>query len=159
MSELLVYGLSWLLIVSGSLFYLIGAIGLVRMPDVFTRMHAVSVSDTLGAALLIFGMMLQAGWSLNTGKLAVILALFLFTAPIATHALARAAMYAGLKPGLVEDRTQRRAKRASAKAAPKAKPAAKAKTAPKTKAGTAKRRTAGTKSKAASRRGRSPSKP
>ena len=63
----------WILLGLGSFFYLVGAIGLVRMPDLFTRMHAASVSETLGAGLLLLAMMLAAGWSLNAAKLAVIL--------------------------------------------------------------------------------------
>lgn len=95
----------WILLGAGSFFYLVGGIGLVRMPDLFTRMHAASVSDTLGAGLLLVGMMLAAGWSLVTVKLVVILGVLFFTSPIATHALAQAALAAGLKPQLAEDRT------------------------------------------------------
>ena len=102
----------WILLGAGSFFYLVGAIGLVRMPDLFTRMHATSVSETLGAGLLILAMMLAAGWSLNSAKLAVILAILFFTGPVATHALAQAAIAAGLKPQLAEDRTaQKQAKK------------------------------------------------
>ncbi len=53
---------SWLLLLSGSFFFIVGAVGMVRMPDVYTRMHASSVTETLGCGLLIAGMMLQAGW-------------------------------------------------------------------------------------------------
>lgn len=94
-----------LLLAVGSAFYLIGAFGLVRMPEVFTRLHAASVMETLGAGSLLFGMMIAAGWSLNTAKLAIILGILLYTGPIATHALARAALTAGLRPNLAEDRT------------------------------------------------------
>jgi multicomponent Na+:H+ antiporter subunit G len=98
---------SWVLIVLGSIFTVIGALGLVRMPDVFTRMHAASVTDTLGAGLLIFGMMLQAGLGLVTLKLVFILALFFFTAPVVTHALAQAALHEKVTPMLAEDRRGR----------------------------------------------------
>jgi multicomponent Na+:H+ antiporter subunit G len=98
MSELIVDIISWPLIVAGSFFYLVGSIGLLRMPDVFTRMHATSVSDTFGAGLLIVGMMVQGGLTLVTAKLAVILMILFFTGPVATHAIARAARYAGIEP-------------------------------------------------------------
>jgi len=101
----IVHGLSWAAIVSGSFFVLVGSVGLIRMPDVFTRMHAASIIDTLGAGLLIAGMMMQAGPSLITLKLLFILLLFLVTSPVATHALAQAALHAGEKPELKEDRT------------------------------------------------------
>jgi len=93
----------WLFIVGGGVFLVIGALGLNRMPDVFTRMHATSVSDTFGAALMLFGMMVQAGISLVGAKLLFILLFLLFTAPVATHALARAALIAGVKPVLAPD--------------------------------------------------------
>ena len=57
---------SWALILSGSFFTVVGAFGLVRMPEIFTRMHAASVTDTMGVGLLILGMGLQAGFTLVT---------------------------------------------------------------------------------------------
>jgi multicomponent Na+:H+ antiporter subunit G len=99
--------LSWALILAGSFFTIVGAIGLVRMPDVYTRMHAASVTDTLGAGLLLAGLMVQAGLGLVTLKLLLILILFFFMGPVATHALAQAALHAGVRPQLSEDRTKR----------------------------------------------------
>jgi multicomponent Na+:H+ antiporter subunit G len=99
--------LSWVLIVLGSFFTVVGGIGLVRMPDVYTRMHAASVTDTLGAGMLIFGMMLQAGLTLVTLKLLFILGLFFFFAPVVTHALAQAALHENVEPRLAEDRRRR----------------------------------------------------
>ena len=98
---------SWALILAGSFFTVVGAIGLVRMPDVYTRMHAASVTDTLGAGLLLAGLMVQAGLGLVTLKLLFILILFFFMGPVATHALAQAALHAGVRPQLAEDRTER----------------------------------------------------
>lgn len=103
----LVDAASWVLIVAGSFFTVVGAIGLLRMPDVYTRMHAASITDTLGAGLLFAGLMLQAGWGLVSLKLLFILILFFFVGPVATHALAQAALHAGIKPRLAEDRTHR----------------------------------------------------
>jgi multicomponent Na+:H+ antiporter subunit G len=98
---------SWALILAGSFFTVAGGIGLVRMPDVYTRMHAASVIDTLGAGLLLVGLMLQAGLGIVTLKLAFILVLLFFMAPVATHALAQAALHTRVKPDLSEDRTRR----------------------------------------------------
>ena len=95
---------SWLLIVAGSFFTVVGALGLVRMPEVFSRMHAASVMDTLGVGFLILGMMLQAGLGLVTLKLLFILGLFFFTVPVVMHALARACLHEGIEPLLAEDR-------------------------------------------------------
>jgi len=90
--------LSWAALLAGAGFYLVGAIGLNRMPDVFTRMHAVSVGETLGVGLLILGMALQAGFTLVTVKLVIILVVMLWTGSVASHALARAALHDGEKP-------------------------------------------------------------
>lgn len=95
---------SWGLILLGSFFTIVGAFGLVRMPEVFTRMHAASVTDTLGVGFLILGMGLQAGLGLVTLKLVFLLALFFFTGPVVTHALAQACLHEGIKPLLAEDR-------------------------------------------------------
>jgi multicomponent Na+:H+ antiporter subunit G len=95
---------SWLCILVGSFFTLVGAFGLVRMPEIFTRMHAASVVDTLGVGFLILGMGLQAGLALTTLKLAFLLALFFFTGPVVTHALAQACLHENVQPALTEDR-------------------------------------------------------
>lgn len=95
--------LSWVLLVTGGAFCVIGALGLLRLPDFFTRMHAAGLVDTLGAGLILVGLMLQAGLTLVTVKLAVIGLLLLITSPTATHALARAALVRGLKPLLAEE--------------------------------------------------------
>jgi multicomponent Na+:H+ antiporter subunit G len=95
---------SWIFITAGSFFVVVGAVGLLRMPEVFTRMHAASLIDTLGAGFLIFGMILQAGFSLVSLKLLILLALFFFTAPVVTHALARVCLHERVDPLLAEDR-------------------------------------------------------
>ena len=89
---------SWLCLVAGGAFSIIGAIGLIRMPDFFTRMHAASVTDTLGAGLLIIGLILQAGFTLIAVKLLFLALLTFFASPTATHALAKAALGRGLQP-------------------------------------------------------------
>lgn len=96
--------LSWILLLAGGAFSIVSMVGLVRMPDFYTRMHAASVMDTLGAGLMIAGMILQAGPTLISAKLIVIFVLLLFTGPVVTHALARAAFNRGLKPVLDADR-------------------------------------------------------
>lgn len=90
---------SWILLAGGSFFLLVGGIGLLRMPNFFTRLHAAGITDTGGAGLMLAGLMLQSGWSLVTLKLLLALFFILFTSPTACHALARTALQAGLKPG------------------------------------------------------------
>jgi len=104
--SVLVDAVSWACLVAGGIFCIIGAVGLIRMPEFFTRIHAASVTDTLGAGLILFGLVLQAGFSLVAVKLAMIGVLILFTSPTATHALAKAGLARGLKPLLAEDRSR-----------------------------------------------------
>jgi multicomponent Na+:H+ antiporter subunit G len=93
---------SWACLVGGGIFCIIGAVGLIRMPDCYTRMHAASVIETLGAGLLLAGMIMQAGFTLVAAKLVMIGLLILFASPTATHALAKAALARGLKPLLAD---------------------------------------------------------
>ena len=89
---------SWILLTLGGIAVLIGGIGALRMPNLYTRMHAASVTDSTGAFLVLAGIMLQAGLSLATIKLAAILLFLLFTSPTASNALASAALLAGMRP-------------------------------------------------------------
>lgn len=97
--------LSWFLILTGGIFTIIGAVGQLRFPDFWARLHAASVSDSAGVILLIAGMCLQAGPTLITVKLLVI-GLFLFvTGATSTHATASAALVSGLKPPVLKQKT------------------------------------------------------
>ena len=91
---------SILLLVSGLIFVLAGTIGVIRLPDFYTRLHAAGMTDTLGAELILFALIVQAdGWQMIAKLLLV--AFFLFvTSPTATHAVAHAAYRAGEKPVL-----------------------------------------------------------
>lgn len=102
---LLVNIVSWSSLVLGGLFCIVGAIGLLRMPDFYTRMHAASVIETLGAGLILLGLVLQAGFTLVAVKLLMMGLLILFVSPTATHALARAAMVRGVKHQAVEEKS------------------------------------------------------
>ncbi|MDX1442887.1 MAG: monovalent cation/H(+) antiporter subunit G [Gammaproteobacteria bacterium] len=89
--------LSWIFLVAGGLLGIIGGIGMHRMPDFFSRMHAAGLADTMVAALILLGLALQAGWTLVTFKLFLIFAFLFFTSPTASHALANAALHSGLR--------------------------------------------------------------
>jgi multicomponent Na+:H+ antiporter subunit G len=96
--DTLVNILSWIFIVSGSFFAIIGAVGSLRFPDFWSRLHAASISDSAGVILLLIGMMLQAGPGLIAVKLLIILVFLFITGPTSTHAVANAALVSGLKP-------------------------------------------------------------
>ena len=98
MMALLVDAISWACIVVGAVFAVIGAVGILRLPDVFSRMHGAGIIDTLGAGLILVGLMFQAGFSLITVKLILIVVFVLYTSPTTTHALARAALNGGVNP-------------------------------------------------------------
>ncbi len=89
---------SWVLLSLGGMFVFIGGVGALRMPNFYSRMHAASLTDTMGTVLIIVGVMLQAGASLATIKLAAILLFLLLTSPTASNALASAALLSGLRP-------------------------------------------------------------
>lgn len=89
---------SALCLFAGAIFVVIGGVGLVRFPDFFTRLHAASVAETLGAWLILLGLLLQSGWSLISVKIVMIFLLLVITGPTATHALAKSALHGGLKP-------------------------------------------------------------
>jgi multicomponent Na+:H+ antiporter subunit G len=84
----------------GLIFVLAGAIGVIRLPDFYTRMHAAGITDTLGAELIILGLILQAGDWQTMAKLALVGLILFLTGPTATHAVANAAHRAGHKPDL-----------------------------------------------------------
>lgn len=93
---------AWPLILGGSFFVVVAAVGLVRLPDVYTRVHSAGIGDTVGAGLMALGLMLYGGATLVTVKLLLILAFIFFTSPTATNALANAVFSRGIKPILAE---------------------------------------------------------
>ena len=97
---------SWICLVIGSLFCVIGGIGILRMPDFYTRGHAAGVTDTLGAGLILLGLMFQAGLDLVTVKLAMVLFFLYVTSPTSTHALFKSAYAGGLRWDLARDAGQ-----------------------------------------------------
>ena len=82
---------SWIFILLGSLLLLVGSIGLIRLPDFWSRLHGASITDTGGVLFLLIGMMIQAGSIWIFLKL-VAIGIFLFiSSPTASHAIANAA--------------------------------------------------------------------
>ena len=92
--------LSWLLLLGGSFFSVVGGLGIVRMPEFYSRLHGGGITDTLGAALIVFGLILQTGFTLATIKLFMILFFLFIASPSSCHALANSAMFHGLAPEL-----------------------------------------------------------
>ncbi len=107
MMALIVEILSWLLILSGSFFLLIGSLGMIRLQDFWSRLHAASIIDSAGLGLLLFGMILQAGFTFVGAKLVLIVVFLLITGPTASHAVANAAFVSGSRPlDMVEDQSE-----------------------------------------------------
>ena len=103
MAAIILDVLSFILIGIGSFSLIIGALGVLRLPDVYTRMHAASITDTLGAGTIILGLIIQARLTLVAGKLFLILIFLFFTSPASSFALAHAALSSGVKPILNAD--------------------------------------------------------
>ena len=97
-SQMLISILSGFFILIGVVALLIGALGLLRLPDVYCRIHAVGMIDTAGAGFIILGMVVHEGISLVTVKLVLIGIFLFFTSPIATHAVAQVAHKSGVVP-------------------------------------------------------------
>jgi len=89
---------SWLCFIVGGFYLIVGSIGMIRLPDFWSRLHGAGIVDTLATELFILGMILQSGWSIVTVKLILIGIFLFFTSPTATHAVANAAWLAGLRP-------------------------------------------------------------
>ncbi len=90
--------LSGFCLLIGSFLCLSGGVGILRFPDFYTRTHAVGVTDTLAAAMILIGLMLQSPDAFVVIKLVMILLMTLFINPSASHALAKAAFHNGLLP-------------------------------------------------------------
>ena len=90
--------LSGFFFLAGGFLCITGGVGLLRLPDFFTRVHASGITETLAAPLLLVGLMLQMEWSLDTLKVLMILIFILATNPTASHSMAKAALHGGLKP-------------------------------------------------------------
>lgn len=93
--------LEWIgavLLLAGSAFVLIGALGLIRLPDFFARTHAASITDSAGAGLMLLGLLCHAESLGVAVRLLLITVFLLFASPTASHALAQAAIKDGIKP-------------------------------------------------------------
>jgi len=88
---------SWVLLSLGGFFVAVGGIGVLRMPELYTRMHASGVTDSIAPMLILSGLMLQSGFTLISLKLVAVLIFLLLTGPTASNALASAALLAGVK--------------------------------------------------------------
>lgn len=95
--------LSGCFLLGGGIFLFISGVGVLRMPDLFTRIHAAGIAETMGAGMVLVGLMLQGGFSLATVKLLIILGFLWFSSPVSSYALARATLAGGQEPYWVDD--------------------------------------------------------
>ncbi len=100
--DLVISSLSGLFLLAGAFFIFAAGLGVLRLPDVFSRLHAAGMKDTMGSALTLIGLMFLGGFSLVSAKLLIIWALLWLTCSVATHSVARAAFLAGVRPVLVD---------------------------------------------------------
>jgi multicomponent Na+:H+ antiporter subunit G len=90
--------ISWIALVVGGFLVITGALGVLRFPDLYTRLHAASITDTGGAGLVLFGLALQSGFTIVAVKLVLIFWFLMFTGPVSSHVLAKAALHGKLEP-------------------------------------------------------------
>ncbi len=95
--------LSWACLLGGSFSILVSSLAVLRLPDYFSRIHGAGITDTLGAGLILLGLAFQAGFSLVSVKLFLVLVFMMLTGPVTVHALAKTAYRLGLKPVLAEE--------------------------------------------------------
>lgn len=95
--------ISILFVTMGIIFMLVGSIGIVRLPDFYSRTHAVSKSDTLGIIFVILGLVIYEGITQSSFKLLLVVLFIALSNPVGTHALARAAIKKGLNPFFSDD--------------------------------------------------------
>jgi monovalent cation/proton antiporter MnhG/PhaG subunit len=98
------------LVAAGALLAIIGAIGVLRFPDVYTRIHAAGITDTGGAGLIILGLALLSGLTVITLKLLLVWVFIMLTTPAAANALANAAFGSGHSPWSSSGRVVREGK-------------------------------------------------
>lgn len=92
------------LMMVGLAFMLIGSIGILRLPDFFSRTHAASKVDTVGIIVLLVGIAVVEGATVNSAKILVAIIFLCLTNPVAAHALARAALALKIKPWTREEK-------------------------------------------------------
>ncbi len=90
--------LSLFLLLSGGAFFLAGTVGLLRFPDVYTRLHALTKADNVGLGLVVAGLVLQAGSWAAIGKLLLIWLLVLLASASVAHLVAQTALRKGIRP-------------------------------------------------------------
>ncbi|MDQ7791657.1 MAG: monovalent cation/H(+) antiporter subunit G [Clostridia bacterium] len=91
------------LLFTGCFFIVVAAIGVVRFPDFFARMHPAGKGDTLGQALILLSLMVYEGFTLITVKLFIIMVFILVANPTGSHFIAKGAYVAGVKPTKVHE--------------------------------------------------------
>ncbi|WP_072681255.1 monovalent cation/H(+) antiporter subunit G [Arcobacter sp. LA11] len=99
--------LSDICLLLGGIFTITGAVGLLRLPSFYTRLHAASVTESLAAPLLIVGIMLDTGFTLDAAKLVLIIVIMVVSNPTITHALCRAAVHGGTTPEMETKNTNK----------------------------------------------------
>jgi multicomponent Na+:H+ antiporter subunit G len=92
------------LIVAGAAFFLAGTVGMLRFPDVYSRLHALSKADNLGLGLVVVGLALRAESLLDVVHLALIWLLVLLASATTAHVISRGALHQGIRPWTRQDR-------------------------------------------------------
>ena len=90
--------IAYLFIFLGLVFMFFGTLGIIRFPDIYTRLQTSSKCDTAGAIALLVGLILKQGLDSFSLRILIILVFLLLTNPVATHAIARSAAIRGIKP-------------------------------------------------------------
>jgi len=110
--------LSWACLFSGAFFIFTSAVGILRMPDFFTRLHPAGMTDSLGLPLILIGLLFQSDFGLISLKILILIIFAVTTSATSCHALAKAALVSDIKPeGTIEKKPTKKtaSKKATAK--------------------------------------------
>lgn len=91
-------GITFILLLAGALFFMAGTVGILRFPDVYTRLHALTKADNVGLGLIVAGLALQAGSWAEVGKMVLIWLLVMLAGASACNLVARSALRRGIRP-------------------------------------------------------------
>lgn len=89
--------ISWILLFLGTFFCITGSLGIIRMPDVYTRFHAASITDSFGAPLILIGVIFKYGFVLFSFKILILMFFLLITSPTSSYTVAKSALLSGEK--------------------------------------------------------------
>ena len=115
---ILANALTTALLIAGLFFMLVAAIGFIRLPDIFCRLHVTAILDTAGAPLVLLAAAVHLGAELASVKIALAIVFLFVTSPLVGHLFSRAALQAGHQPEVIDLESDQRPTPSAPKSVP-----------------------------------------